>query len=172
MLEPFESFRPHVDPTAFVHSAAVVIGQVTIGELTSVWPAAVIRGDDGPITIGAKSSIQDGAVLHNTEGHSVTNVGDRVTVGHKAILHGCTVEQDCIIGMGAIILDNAVIERNCIVGAGAVIPPGKRVEAGSVVVGNPMRLLRACNTHDLSWIEHSWKEYVTRTKQYSARDSA
>lgn len=170
MLESFEAHHPRVDPSAFVHAAAVVIGEVEIGPESSVWPTATIRGDDGPIVIGAQSSIQDGAVLHNTEGVSVTVVGNRVTVGHRAVLHGCRIEDACIIGMGCIILDNAVVERHCIIGAGAVIPPGKRIASGSVVVGNPMKVLRACTPQDLEGIEGGWKEYVTRTTQYRRRD--
>lgn len=170
MLESFEAFEPDIDPAAYVHAAAVVIGQVKIGPESTVWPAATVRGDDGPIVIGAQTSIQDGAVLHNTEGLSVTTVGDRVTVGHQAILHGCTVEDDCIIGMGSIVLDNAVIERHCIIGAGALVPPGKRIASGSVVIGSPAKVMRACTDQDLEWIEHSWKEYVTRCQQYRARD--
>lgn len=169
MLEPFEKHAPRVDPRAFIHPAATVIGEVTIGPESSVWPAASIRGDDGPIVIGAQSSIQDGCVLHNTECVSVTIVGDRVTVGHRAILHGCRIEDECIIGMGSIILDNAVVERHCIIGAGAVIPPGKRIASGSVVVGNPMRVLRNCTEADLTGIDQGWREYVTRTAQYLAR---
>ena len=171
MQEPFEGHVPQVHPDAFVHSAAILIGEVEIGPESSVWPTATLRGDDGPIRIGARTSIQDGTVIHNTEGLSTTTVGDRVTVGHRVILHGCTVGDDCIIGMGCIILDNAVVEPGCIVGAGAVIPPGKRVEAGTVVVGNPMRLLRTCTEKDTEFIAYSWKEYVKRVGQYRARDA-
>jgi carbonic anhydrase/acetyltransferase-like protein (isoleucine patch superfamily) len=170
MLEPFEDSTPQIDPTAFVHQAAVVIGQVRIGAASSVWPCVTLRGDDGPILIGERTSIQDGSVVHMTEGLSTTTVGDRVTVGHGVILQGCTVEDDCIIGMGAILLDNAVIERGSIVGAGTVVPPGKRIAAGSVVVGNPMKVLRTCTEADVAWIEHSWKAYVERARQYRARD--
>lgn len=169
MLEPFEGHHPRVDPLAFIHRAATVIGDVQIGPESSVWPAATIRGDDGPIVIGAQSSIQDGSVLHNTEGLSRTIVGDRVTVGHSAILHGCRIDDECIIGMGSIILDNAHVETHCIIGAGAVIPPGKRIPTGSVVVGNPMRILRACTPQDLEGITTGWKEYVTRAAQYRGR---
>ena len=170
MLECFESHVPKVDASAFVHSAAILIGEVEVGPESSVWPTATLRGDDGPIRIGARTSVQDGAVVHNTEGLSTTTVGDRVTVGHRVILHGCTIGDDCIIGMGCIILDNAVVEPGCIVGAGAVIPPGKRVKAGTVVVGNPMRVLRTCTDKDTEFIEYSWREYVKRVAQYRARD--
>jgi gamma-carbonic anhydrase len=169
MIEPFGGLTPRVDRGAFVHPSAVLIGNVTIGARSSVWPNATLRGDDGPIVIGDETSIQDGSVVHMTEGLSTTTIGSRVTVGHNVTLHGCSVEDDCIIGMGAIVLDNAVVERGSIVGAGAVIAPGKRVAAGTVVVGNPMRVLRACTGADREWIEHSWKAYVTRAEQYASK---
>lgn len=168
MLEPFEDKHPRIADTAFVHRAATVIGEVHVGPASSIWPNTTLRGDDGPIVIGANTSIQDGTVVHNTEGHSVTTVGDRVTVGHNAILHGCTVEDDCLIGMGAIVLDNAVIERGSIVGAGTLVSGGRVVAAGSVVVGNPMRVLRTATAKDAQWIEHAWREYVKRCEQYRA----
>ncbi|MCA9651074.1 MAG: gamma carbonic anhydrase family protein [Myxococcales bacterium] len=171
-IEAFEDHHPRIHERAFVHASAVLIGRVEIGEESSVWPNVTLRGDDGTIVVGRCSSIQDNTVAHMTEGRSVTTVGDRVTVGHGVILHGCTIEDDCIVGMGAIILDNAVVERGCIVGAGALVPPGKRVPAGSVVVGNPFTVLRACTEADLEFIEYSWREYVKRTAQYRAAAGA
>lgn len=170
-IERFGDHAPQIHPEAFVHPSAVLIGQVTLGAESSVWPQVALRGDDGTITIGRQTSIQDGTVVHMTEGRSVTTVGDRVTVGHGVILHGCTVEDECIVGMGAIILDNAVVESGSIVGAGALVPPGKRVPAGSVVVGNPFTLLRPCRDSDREFIEYSWREYVKRTRQYRAASS-
>jgi gamma-carbonic anhydrase len=165
-IERFAEHTPRIHASAFVHASAVIIGDVTIGAESSVWPQVTLRGDDGPIVVGSHSSIQDGTVAHMTEGRSVTTVGSRVTVGHGVILHGCTVEDDCIVGMGSIILDNAVVETGSIVGAGAVIPPGKRVPAGSVVVGNPFTVLRPASEADREFIEYSWREYVKRTRQY------
>lgn len=155
-----------------MHASAVIIGQVEVGAESSVWPQVTMRGDDGPIIIGRQTSIQDGTVIHNTEGLSTTTVGNRVTVGHGVILHGCTIEDDCIIGMGSIILDNAVVESGSIVGAGALVAPGKRVPGGSVVVGNPFKRLRACTDKDREFIEFSWREYVKRTHQYRQAGSA
>ena len=165
-IERFGGHNPHIHAEAFVHATSVIIGQVRIGAQSSIWPHVTLRGDDGPIVIGAQTSIQDGTVVHMTEGLSTTTVGDRVTVGHRAILHGCTIEDDCIIGMGSIVLDNAVVERGSIVGAGAVVPPGKRVRAGTVVVGNPFKVLRECTAADTEFIAYSWREYVQRTRQY------
>ena len=160
--------QPQVDPTAFVHPRAVLIGQVTIGARSSVWPCATLRGDDGAIIIGEASSIQDGAVVHMTEGLSRTVVGHRVTVGHNAILHGCTVGDECIIGMGAILLDNAIIEPCSIVAAGSLIPAGKRVPAGTVVMGNPFRVVRTCTAKDREFIDCSWRTYVAQGAKYAA----
>lgn len=165
-IERFAGHHPQIHAEAFVHASAVIIGQVRIGAESSVWPNVTLRGDDGPIVVGARTSIQDGTVVHMTEGRSTTTVGDRVTVGHGAILHGCTIEDDCIIGMGCIILDDAVVERGSIVGAGALVPPGKRVPAGTVVVGNPFTVLRPCTPADTEFIAYSWREYVQRTRQY------
>jgi carbonic anhydrase/acetyltransferase-like protein (isoleucine patch superfamily) len=165
-IERFADHHPQIHAEAFVHASAVIIGHVRIGAESSVWPNVTLRGDDGPIVIGARTSIQDGTVVHMTGGRNDVRVGDRVTVGHGAILHGCTIEDDCIIGMGCIILDDAVIERGSIVGAGALVPPGKRVTAGTVVVGNPFTVLRTCTEADAEFIAYSWREYVQRTRQY------
>ncbi len=166
MLQRFRGITPIIDPTAYVHPAAVLIGDVVLGPSATVWPCATLRGDDGPIRIGACSSIQDGTVIHMFEGRSITTVGERVTIGHNVTLHGCTVHDETIIGMGAIVLDNAIVESNCIVGAGTLVPPGKRIPAGSVVFGNPMRIVRSVSDADLEFIAHSWRAYVTRGAQY------
>jgi carbonic anhydrase/acetyltransferase-like protein (isoleucine patch superfamily) len=160
---------PTVADDAYVHPTAVLIGQVEIGTRSSVWPNATLRGDDGPIVIGAQTSIQDGSVVHMTRDRSTVAIGDRVTVGHGVILHGCTVQDECIIGMGATILDNAIIERGCIIGANTLIPMGKRIAAGSVVVGNPFRVLRPCSEADREFIGFSWREYVDRAREYLAQ---
>jgi carbonic anhydrase/acetyltransferase-like protein (isoleucine patch superfamily) len=166
MIEPFAGATAVVDPTAFVHRSAVLIGDIKIGAESSVWPNTTLRGDDGPIVIGAQTSIQDGTVIHCTRGLSFTQIGDRVTVGHGVILHGCQVESDCLIGMGAILLDQAVIEAGAFVAAGTLVPPGKRVPAHTVVMGNPFRIVRTCDDRDRALIDFSWREYIERTRQY------
>jgi gamma-carbonic anhydrase len=168
MIEPYEGMAPRIHPTAFVHAAGTVIGEVTVGEESSVWPSAVLRGDQGPITVGARTSIQDGAVCHVTGGRSTTVVGDRVTVGHGAIIHGAHVGDDCIVGMGSILLDNAVIAPFTIVGAGALVPPGKTFPEGVLLVGSPAKVVRAITDAERGWIEHSWQEYVKLGRQYRA----
>lgn len=169
MLESFAGKSPRIDPTAFVHPAAVLIGDVEVGAESSIWPTVTLRGDDGPIVIGPSSSIQDNSVIHCTEGLSFTRVGARVTVGHSVILHGCTIHDDVLIGMGSILLDNAVVESGALVAAGTLVPPGKVVEAGTLVAGNPMRILRRCTPRDLEMIDSSWRAYVRRSREYLHR---
>lgn len=166
MLEVFAGAMPKIAVNAFVHERAVLIGDVSVGAESSIWPNTTLRADDSPIVIGDASSIQDNVVIHATQGQSKTTVGSRVTVGHGAILHGCTIGDDCLIGMGSIILDNAVVESGAFVAAGTLIPPGKWVRTGEFVMGNPFRVVRACTDADYAWIEFSWKAYVQRARQY------
>jgi carbonic anhydrase/acetyltransferase-like protein (isoleucine patch superfamily) len=160
MIEPYQGIWPTIDPTAFVHPSAVVIGRVTIGPESSIWPNAVLRGDDGEILIGARTSIQDGSVIHATEHLSRTAIGDYVTVGHRVVLHGCTVRDHCIVGMGSMLLDNAEMEEYCILGAGSLLTQNKHVPARSLAFGNPARVVRPLERKELDWIEYSWKRYV------------
>jgi carbonic anhydrase/acetyltransferase-like protein (isoleucine patch superfamily) len=166
VIETYLQHHPRVDPTAWIHSTAVVIGEVRLGPRVSIWPTAVLRGDDGSLEVQEDSNIQDGAVLHNTGGLSVTVVGPRVTVGHRAILHGCRIESDCIIGMGAIVMDNAVVGRGCIVGAGTLITMGTVIPPDTLVLGSPGRPVRATTPEDLEWIRHSWTHYVDAGRTY------
>lgn len=170
MLHRFGQHLPEIESSAFVHPSAVLIGQVQVGARSSVWPNTTLRGDDGPILIGSECSIQDGSTIHCTHGWSKTTVGDRVTVGHNAILHGCTVQDECLIGMGAIVMDNAVIGKGSIVGAGAVVPPHKVIEPGTLVMGNPARKVRACGDKEAKMIEMGWRAYVIRGQEYLALD--
>ncbi|MFO7563686.1 MAG: gamma carbonic anhydrase family protein [Enhygromyxa sp.] len=165
--QAFGDKRPRVDPAAFVHPAAVLIGDVLIGPESSVWPNVTLRGDDGPIVIGRQTSIQDNSVIHCTEGMSSTSVGDRVTVGHSVVLHGCTIHDEVLIGMGSIVLDNAVVESGALVAAGTLVPPGKIVRAGTLVAGNPLKVLRECLDKDRAMIEFSWRAYVKRAAEYA-----
>lgn len=166
MIESLGSLTPTIPDSAWVHSSAVVIGEIELGERSSIWPTAVLRGDMGLIRIGDDSNIQDGAVCHNTSGRSETRVGERVTVGHRAILHGCVVEDDCLIGMGAIIMDNAVIGAGSFIGAGSLIAPGKVIPPGSFVMGIPGRVLRACGPREHGAIGYSWKHYQETVPRY------
>jgi carbonic anhydrase/acetyltransferase-like protein (isoleucine patch superfamily) len=172
-LEPWDGVWPAVDPTAWCHRSAVIIGDVVVEAGASIWPTVVLRGDQGSLRVGAESSIQDGAVLHATRGLSHTVVGARVTVGHRAILHGCVVEDDVLIGMGAIVLDGAVVERHCVIGAGAVVGAGKRIPAGSMVMGVPARVVRQLRPDEIaSWIAHGHEEYLRLTRLLLAEAAA
>lgn len=172
VLTPFQGKHPQVHELAYVHAAAVLIGEVMVGSESSIWPNATLRGDDGPIVIGERTSIQDNVVIHCVRGRSHTTVGNQVTVGHSAVLHGCTIHDDVLIGMGAIVLDDAVVESGAVVAAGAMIPPGKVVPANSLVVGNPFRVLRPCRDSDRELIAFSWREYVDRTRDYRREDAS
>ena len=141
MNETYKGQTPQIEESAWVHDNAVLIGDVTIKAKANVWPGCVLRGDQGSIVIGAETSIQDGTIAHCTGGMSTTVIGDRCTVGHRVILHGCIVEDDCLIGMGAILLDNCEIGTGSIIGAGAVIPVGKKIPPGSKVMGVPGKVV-------------------------------
>ena len=133
--------------SAALHRLCYVTGDVEIGERASIWPFAVLRGDAGKITVGEEANVQDNAVLHTSEGHPC-RIGRGVSVGHGAIVHGAEIGEFTVVGMGAIVLDGASVGPNCIVGAGCVIPPGKSIPAGSVVIGNPYRILRALSPEE------------------------
>ena len=132
---------PSIDSSAFVAPGAVVLGDVTLGEQASVWYGAVLRGDMAPITVGAQTNLQDGTIVHVDEGVPCT-VGNRVGVGHRAILHGCTVEDDSLVGMGAILLNHVRVGSGSVIGAGAVIPEGTEIPPHSLVLGVPARVVR------------------------------
>lgn len=157
---------PTVAGNAFVDETALVIGDVTIGEDASLWPMVVARGDVNSITIGARTNIQDGSVLHVTAdneyhpGGSALVIGEDVTVGHGAILHACTVGNFSLIGMGATVLDGAVVEERVMVGAGALIAPGKTLVSGFLYVGSPARQVRPLKEQELAWLEYSSGHYV------------
>lgn len=151
-----------------MHASAVVIGDVRIGPRVSVWPGVVLRGDQGEIVVGEDSNLQDGTIAHATGGISTVTVGPRVTVGHRVLLHGCTVEGDALIGMGAILLDHCVVEPWSLVGAGALVPPGKRVPTRTLYLGNPGRVVRALTERDLAMIEHGRDEYLRLLADYGA----
>ena len=159
----------HTDSAAFVAPTAVVCGDVVLGEDSSVWHNAVIRADLAPVRIGKRTNIQDGAVLHVSFDHGV-NIGDDVTVGHGAIVHGCTVQDGSLIGMGAIILDGASIGTNCIIGAGALVTQGTTIASGSVAYGSPARVVRAVTSDDLRSMRKGAEEYV-RLAQQAAKDA-
>lgn len=166
MIHPFEAHTPDIDDTAFVHPDATVIGNVTLGPSSSVWPGVVLRGDMGRIVVGAESSIQDGSVVHLTEGWSETVVGERVTVGHRVILHGCHVGDDCLIGMGAILLDNAKVGAGSLVGAGALVTVGMEIPPNSLVLGSPAKVVREVREKEREMIRVGHETYVDYARRY------
>lgn len=171
-IRRFNNKMPVLGERVYIDNSSVVIGDVTIGDDSSVWPTAVIRGDIHTITIGARTSIQDGSVLHithasdyNSHGYPLT-IGDDVTVGHKAVLHGCTIKNRCLIGIGAIILDGAVVEEEVIVAAGCLVPPGKRLESGFVYKGNPATKTREISEKERDFFKYSAGNYVKLKNSY------
>ncbi len=167
MIRSFEERIPQIDSTAFVAENAAIIGDVILKERASVWFGAVLRGDINSITVGERSNVQDLCVVHVDKDKPVV-IGNDVTVGHGAILHGCVIEDDCLIGMGAIVLDGAVIGKGSIVGAGALVPPNKKIKPGTLVAGVPAQKLRGLSDADRkSLINHalSYSEYARRHKE-------
>lgn len=160
---------PCIDPTAFIHPLAIVLGDVTMGPRASAWPTAVLRGDGDAIVVGADSNVQDGAVLHVDPGLPCT-IGDRVTIGHRAVVHGATVEHDCIIGMGAIVLNGARIGTGSIVGAGAVVPEGRQIPPGSIVMGVPGKVVRQSDEATVERIRLNAESYVQLQERHRRGD--
>ncbi|RMG17137.1 MAG: gamma carbonic anhydrase family protein [Planctomycetota bacterium] len=150
---------------------ATVIGDVRIEAEASIWPGAVLRGDDEAIRIGPLTSIQDGTVVHTTVGRSPTRVGAKVTVGHGAILHSCIIEDECLIGMGATVLDDAVVGSGSLVGACALVTPGTKIPPGSLVLGVPAKVVRPVSEKERAMIDEGWREYQQRGAEYRARDA-
>jgi carbonic anhydrase/acetyltransferase-like protein (isoleucine patch superfamily) len=154
-----------IHPTAFIASTAAVMGDVTIGEDASVWYGAVLRGDMAPIIIGAQSNIQDGTIVHVDEGTPCT-VGRRVGVGHRVILHGCTVEDDCLIAMGSVLLNGVTIGAGSVVAAGAVVPEGMQVPPQSLVMGVPGRIVRQVDRVLEERVADTWRHYVQEARAH------
>ena len=171
-LRPYLETLPRLGANVYVDPAAVVIGDVEIGDESSIWPCAVARGDVHYVRIGARTNIQDGAVLHVTHDGEYTPggfplvIGDDVTVGHGAIVHACTVKDACLIGMNATVLDGAVVSKHAMVGAGAVVSPGKIVGEGELWVGNPARRVRMLSDQEIERLYYSARHYVKLKDRY------
>ena len=157
---------PSVDETNFVAPSADVIGDVKLGSRTSVWFNATIRGDIHWIRIGAESNVQDNAVIHVTTETGPTRIGNRVTIGHSAVVHGCTIEDNVLIGMGAIILDNAVIGKNSVVGAGALVTARTIIPPGSMVLGSPAKVVRSLTDDEVNGIGNFADNYLNNSAIY------
>lgn len=175
-IRSYNNFDPQIGEGVYVDDMAVVIGDVTIGKDASIWPMVAVRGDVHHIHIGSRTNIQDGSVLHvtadneyNPGGRALT-IGDEVTVGHGAILHACTVEDRCLIGMGATVLDGAVIKTNTMVAAGALVAPNKVLESGFLYVGNPARQARPLKEKEIEWLAYSAQHYVDLKNKHLAEN--
>ena len=180
----FESHTPDIHPSAYVDDTAIVIGEVDIGEDSSVWPMTVIRGDVNFIKIGKRTNIQDASVLHVTHApneHSekigaaqtgyALSIGDDVTIGHKALLHACEIQDRVLVGMGAIVMDGTVVESNTMIAAGAVVPPRKTLESGYLWVGNPARKTRALTEKEKQYLPYSAQHYMRLKERTQASES-
>jgi len=159
MLQPWRGKSPGVHPSVYLAEGCVLIGDVTIGESSSVWPYAVLRADLDAITIGRASNIQDLCCIHCEKG-GPTVIGDQVTVGHGAVLHACHIGSRVVVGMRSVVLDGAVVEDDCVIGAGAVVSPGTRIEQGSLALGVPARVVRSLSERELERITKSAKTYA------------
>ena len=156
-----------IDPTAFIHPTAVVLGDVTLGKRVSIWPTAVLRGDSDVIVVGDDSNVQDGSVIHADEGIP-THIGNRVAIGHRAIVHGATIEDDVLIAMGAVLLNGVRVGSGSIIGAGAVLPEGKRIPENSLVIGVPGRIVRQTTAEERVRIKHTVDAYLELTRRHRA----
>lgn len=161
------ALRPVLGRNAYVAPSAVVIGDVYLGDEASVWFGVTIRGDVERIRVGARTNIQDGSVVHVTGGRASTTIGDDVTVGHLALVHGCTVGDRCLVGMGSIILDGAEIGEECLVAAGSLVAPGTKIPPRSVVMGRPGRVVRSVTPADLEMMREAAAHYVERAAQFA-----
>jgi carbonic anhydrase/acetyltransferase-like protein (isoleucine patch superfamily) len=171
-IRSHRGISPQLGQRVYIDPAATVIGDVSLGDDASVWPGAVIRGDMHRIVVGARSNVQDNAVLHithasdfNPDGWPLT-IGDDVVIGHRAVLHGCTLGDRILVGNGAIVNDGAVIESEVIIGAGCMVPPGKTLETGHVYVGNPCKQLRTLSDSEKQFFTYSPANYVKLKDQY------
>ncbi|MCK4744030.1 MAG: gamma carbonic anhydrase family protein [Sulfuriflexus sp.] len=171
-IRNFENHSPDIDESAFIDESAVIIGNVKIAADVSVWPLVAIRGDINSIEIGARSNIQDGSVLHVTHdseyspGGFALSIGESVTVGHKVILHACTIGNYCLVGMGSTVLDGAVLEDKVMLGANSLVSPGKKLESGYLYIGSPARQVRKLTEKELEWLEYSAAHYVKLKNRY------
>ncbi len=172
-VAPYQGHVPQLAAGAWVHPRAIVIGEVALGRDASVWPGAVLRGDVNSIAVGEATNIQDNSVLHvshrtaeNPAGGPLV-IGARVTVGHSVILHACTIEDECLIGMGSIVLDRAVIRKHVLLGAGSLVPEGKVLESGHLYLGRPAKLVRALTAEEMAYFAYSAGHYVKLARTYA-----
>ena len=165
MIRNYSKYKPKINSQAYISKQSLVIGKVTIAKDASIWPGCVLRGDVDEILIGEATNLQDGVLVHTNFAMPVV-IGRKVTIGHGAILHGCKIGTNCLIGMGAIILDGAVIGDNCIIGAGSVVTEHARIRSGSLVLGVPGKIVRQVTDEEIKKLEKSADEYVALSHIY------
>lgn len=166
MIESFQNLRPKIHESAFIAETAVVIGDVEIGENSSVWYGSILRGDVNYIRIGARTNIQDACVIHVSSKTHSTVLEDEITLGHRVTLHGCYVETGCLIGIGAVVLDGVRIGRNSLVAAGSLVTPGTEIPPGSLVMGSPAKVKRELTNEEVNDLERFWRNYVSLSRIY------
>lgn len=171
-ISSYHGISPLIADDVYVHPSAVIIGDVHIGTTSSVWPNTVIRGDVNHIRIGVGSNIQDGSVLHvnHKSSHdpqgSPLIIGDFVTVGHKVILHGCHIENECLIGMGSIVMDKVIIQKHVLLGAGSLVPEGKVLESGYLYLGSPAKKIRPLKESEIAYFMYSAEQYIALNQDF------
>lgn len=171
-IRPYKNISPTVAPSAYVDESAVVIGDVVIGEDSSVWPLCVLRGDVNFIRVGSRTNIQDGTIVHVTHRHAdmpegrATIIGNDVTIGHQCVVHACTIEDRCLIGIGSIILDGAVLRAGMLLGAGSLVTEGKELDGGYLWLGRPAQRIRELTEKERRWLEYSAQNYARLKNDY------
>lgn len=168
VIRPFSGKTPKLHESVFTTFDAVIVGDVTIGAGSSVWFGSVIRGDVHEIRIGERTNVQDGCIVHVTNGRFATTVGDAVTLGHRVTLHGCTVKSRCLVGIGAIVMDGAVVGEDSMVGAGALVPPGMEIPPGMLAIGAPAKVKRPLTADEKAYLVQSAENYADYAARYRA----
>ncbi|MCG6346577.1 gamma carbonic anhydrase family protein [Vibrio fluvialis] len=171
-IRSYKGITPQIGECVYIDESSVLVGDIKIGNDASIWPLVAARGDVNHIVIGARSNIQDGSVLHvthknneNPDGYPLI-IGEDVTVGHKVMLHGCTIQDRVLVGMGAIVLDGVVVESDVMIGAGSLVPPGKRLESGYLYIGSPVKQARPLNEKERAFLVKSAQNYVQNKNDY------
>jgi len=168
MIRTYKGTRPQIAPTAFIETSAQVIGDVQIGEHSSVWFNCVIRGDVHYIRVGHSTNIQDGTVIHVSNGRFPTEIGNHVTIGHGVMIHGCTIKDRSLVGIGSIILDNAIIGEESFIAAGSLVTPGTVIPPRSMVMGSPAKVRREVTESEIELINRHWQNYIEYKNNYMA----
>ncbi len=166
---PFTDALPSIDESCYVDETALVLGKVRLGPRSSIWPGVVVRGDVHSIDIGADSNVQDLSCLHVLKDRFALRLGDRVSVGHAAMLHGCTIGDEVLIGMRATIMDDATIGDRCLISAGALVTPGFVAPAGSMIMGSPAKVVRPLRPDELELLDRTWRNYVDYSRAYRTK---